>query len=39
VSKIFEVTNGLVRRGYSDNEIKKIVGRNFLGLCKRVFGE
>ena len=39
VSKIFEVTNGLVRRGYSDYEIEKILGSNFLGLCKRVFGE
>ncbi len=32
-------TMGLVARGYSDEEIKKILGLNFLKLFKRVWGE
>jgi membrane dipeptidase len=38
VSKMLEVTEGLVTRGYSDGEIQKILGGNFLRVCKRVFG-
>lgn len=33
------LTMGLVARGYSDEEIKKILGLNFLKLFKRVWGE
>lgn len=32
------VTIGLVSRGYSEAEIAKILGRNWLGLFTRVFG-
>ncbi|MBD3173429.1 hypothetical protein GF326_13280, partial [Candidatus Bathyarchaeota archaeon] len=32
-------TMGLVARGYSDQEIKKILGLNFLRLFKKVWGE
>jgi len=31
-------TVGLVSRGYSDNEIKKIMGENFLRIIERVIG-
>ena len=31
-------TMGMVARGYSDQEIKKILGLNFLKLFKRVWG-
>jgi len=33
------LTKGLVARGYSDQEIKGILGGNFLRLFKRVWGE
>jgi membrane dipeptidase len=32
------ITKGLVARGYSDNEIKKILGENAIRLFKRVVG-
>jgi len=32
-------TKGLVARGYSDAEVKKILGLNFLNLFRRVWGE
>jgi membrane dipeptidase len=38
VSKIPNITKGLVARGYSDNEIKKILGGNFLRMFERVIG-
>lgn len=33
------ITKGLVGRGYSDAEIKKILGENFLRVFKKVFGK
>jgi len=32
------ITKGLVERGYSDTEIKKILGENFLRIFRKVFG-
>ncbi len=37
VSKLQELTIGLVARGYSDGEIEKILGGNFLRVAKRIF--
>ncbi len=34
-----ELTKGLARRGYSEEEIKKILGGNTLNLFKKVWGE
>jgi len=34
-----EVTKGLVRRGYSEDKVKKILGGNILNLLKEVWGE
>ena len=34
-----ELTKGLVRRGYSEKEIEKILGQNFLNLLKEVWRE
>ena len=33
------VTKGLVALGYSDTEIRKIMGENFVQLCKTVWGK
>jgi membrane dipeptidase len=33
------ITEGLVGRGYSDTEIRKILGENFLRVFKKVFGK
>jgi membrane dipeptidase len=33
------LTKGLVARGYSDKEIRKILGENFLRVFRKVFGE
>lgn len=37
-SKMMNITRGLVRRGYSDLEIKKILGGNLLRVFEQVFG-
>ncbi|MCK4477073.1 dipeptidase [Candidatus Bathyarchaeota archaeon] len=39
VTKVPNITRELVARGYSDEEIKKILGGNFLRVFKRVFKE
>ncbi|MCW3991165.1 MAG: dipeptidase [Candidatus Bathyarchaeota archaeon] len=36
-AKDINITRGLVARGYSDQEIEKILGLNFLGVFKQVF--
>jgi membrane dipeptidase len=38
-SKLPNITKGLVSRGYSDNEIMKIWGGNWLRLLKRIWGK
>lgn len=38
LSKVPNITKGLVGRGYSDQEIKKILGLNFLKVFKKVWG-
>lgn len=38
-SKTVNITRGLVARGYSDQEIEKILGGNYLRIFERVFGE
>jgi len=38
VTKFVNIAKGLVSRGYSDQEIKKILGENFLRVFKTVFG-
>jgi membrane dipeptidase len=37
ISKSLNITKGLVGRGYSDNEIEKILGLNFLRLFEKVW--
>jgi membrane dipeptidase len=37
VSRLSDVTLGLVRRGYSDDEIRKILGENLLALYRRAW--
>jgi membrane dipeptidase len=39
VSQVINITRGLVARGYSDDEIGKILGDNWLRVFKRAFGE
>lgn len=39
VYRIVEITRGLVVRGYSDEDIKKILGLNFLRLFNDVWGD
>ena len=39
VSRVKKITRGLVARGYSDEDIKKILGLNFLRLFKVVWGD
>jgi len=36
-SKLLNLTRGLVRRGYEDEDIKKIMGGNWMRLCKAVW--
>jgi membrane dipeptidase len=31
------ITKGLLRRGYSEGDIRKILGANFLRILKQVF--
>ena len=38
VSRMLEVTKGLVARGFSDNEVRKILGENYLRIYRRVVG-
>lgn len=37
-SRMYNITRGLISRGYSDQEIEKILGANFLRVYERVFG-
>jgi membrane dipeptidase len=39
VTKFPNITKGLIERGYSDAETKKILGENFLRVFKKVFGK
>ncbi|MEM3060848.1 MAG: dipeptidase [Candidatus Bathyarchaeia archaeon] len=39
ITKFSSITKALVARGYSDDEIKKILGENFMRVFKRVFKE
>ena len=39
LSRILGLTRGLVARDYSDENIKKILGLNFLRVFKEVWGE
>jgi membrane dipeptidase len=39
ISGLINITKGLVARGYSDQEIKKILGGNFIKLFKKVWGK
>jgi membrane dipeptidase len=39
ISKMPKITDGLIERGYSVEEIRKIVGGNFLRLFGQVCGE
>lgn len=36
--KFPDLIEGLVNRGYSDQEIKKIVGQNFLNVFRKIAG-
>lgn len=36
VTKVSNITRGLVTRGYSDNDIEKILGGNFLRMFKKI---
>jgi membrane dipeptidase len=38
VDKIPNITSGLIRRGYKENEILKILGGNFLRVFKEIIG-
>ena len=38
VDNLANITRGLVARGYSDQEIEKVLGGNFLRVFKRVWG-
>lgn len=39
ISRLINITRGLVAKGYSDQEINKILGGNFLKLFKKVWGK
>ena len=39
VSKMPAVTAGLLKRGYSEQDIKKIMGGNFLRVMREVIGK
>ena len=36
ISKLPNLTRGLIERSYSDDEIKKILGENFLHFFKKI---
>ena len=36
---ILNITRGMVKRGYSDEDIKKVLGGNWLRLLKRIWGK
>jgi membrane dipeptidase len=36
VTEVSNITKGLVTRGYSDNDIMKILGENFLRVFKKI---
>jgi len=38
-NQLFQITEGLITRGYSDQDIKKILGLNFLRVFKEVWGK
>ena len=38
-SKLPRITEELVRRGYSDDDIRQVLGENVLRLMERVIGE
>ena len=38
LSHMVEVTEALVMRGYSDADVKKVLGENFLRVCRANFG-
>lgn len=38
-SQVFQITEGLIARGYSDQDIKKILGLNLLRVYKEVWGK
>jgi membrane dipeptidase len=38
VSKMSNVAKGLVKRGYADADVLKILGGNYLRVFKSVFG-
>lgn len=39
ISGLINITKGLVANGYSDQEVKKFLGENYLGLFKKVWGQ
>jgi len=39
ISRMVEITKGLVARRYSDEDIQKIIGLNFLRVFREVWGE
>lgn len=38
LSQFMDVTEALVMRGYSDGDVKKVLGENFLRVCRANFG-
>jgi len=38
-SQVFQITEGLIARGYTDQDIKKILGLNFLRVFREVWGK
>jgi membrane dipeptidase len=36
--RVFDLTEGLIRRGYSDNEIRGVLGDNFRRVLKEIWG-
>jgi len=37
-ANLVNITRGLISRGYSDQEVEKVLGGNFLRVFKRVWG-